>query len=68
RRFDIIHAHHSSFLATLAIIAGRLTRRPVVVSLIARCARQRVREHFDWSAITEYTLTEVYQPLREGMS
>ena len=41
---------------------------PADLAAIAGCARQRVRERFDWAAITEYTLTEVYQPLREGIS
>ncbi len=33
RRFDLIHVHHSSFLAFVAVIAGRLTGRPVVLTL-----------------------------------
>ena len=33
RRFDLIHVHHSSFLAFVAVIAGKLTGRPVVVTL-----------------------------------
>lgn len=33
RRFDVIHAHHSSFLAFVAVIAARLTGKSVVVTL-----------------------------------
>ena len=33
RRFDLIHVHHSSFLAFVAVIAGRLTGKPVVLTL-----------------------------------
>ncbi|MEI6987009.1 MAG: glycosyltransferase family 4 protein [Rhodospirillaceae bacterium] len=32
-RFDIVHVHHSSFLAFIAVIVGRLTGKPVVVTL-----------------------------------
>jgi glycosyltransferase involved in cell wall biosynthesis len=33
RRFDVIHAHHPSFLAFIAVIAGRITGKRVIVSL-----------------------------------
>ena len=33
RRFDVIHAHHSSFLAFVAVIAGWLVGKPVVMTL-----------------------------------
>ncbi len=32
-RFDVIHVHHSSFLAFVAVIAGFLTRKRIVLTL-----------------------------------
>jgi glycosyltransferase involved in cell wall biosynthesis len=57
RRFDLIHVHHSSFLAVMAVIAGRLTGRPVVLTLhglgaldssVGRC---RIRAFYRWASL-----------------
>ncbi|CAK0749043.1 conserved hypothetical protein [Gammaproteobacteria bacterium] len=66
RRFDVIHAHHSSFLATVAVIAGRLTGRPVVVSLhglgthdsaVGRCPIRRLYRYLSLRGATRIIAT-----------
>jgi glycosyltransferase involved in cell wall biosynthesis len=57
RRFDLIHVHHSSFLAFVAVMAGRLTGRPVVLTLhglgaldssVGRCP---IRTFYRWVSL-----------------
>lgn len=57
RRFDLIHVHHSSFLAMVAVIAGRLSGKPVVLTLhglglldssVGRCP---IRTFYRWASL-----------------
>ena len=57
RRFDVIHVHHSSFLAFVAVIAGWFTGKRVVVTLhglgaldssVGRCP---IRNLYRWVAL-----------------
>ncbi|CAK0781320.1 conserved hypothetical protein [Gammaproteobacteria bacterium] len=66
RQFDIIHVHHSSFLATIAVIAGRITGRPVVVSLhglgahhsaVGRCPIRRFYRYLSLRGATRIIAT-----------